>query len=82
MKYVRTAGYIWTNNKKNKYRDCKGIKYKPVLDKIRDYKRNWIQHVNRMPRNITHTDKKGQRKTIEETSGCVRPERVNEWPNP
>ena len=23
----------------------------PVLDKLLEYKRNWIQHVNRMPRN-------------------------------
>ena len=26
----------------------------PVLDKIQDYKRNWIQHVNRMPRKRLH----------------------------
>jgi hypothetical protein len=23
----------------------------PVLDKIHDYKKKWIQHINRMPRN-------------------------------
>jgi hypothetical protein len=23
----------------------------PILDKLLEYKRNWIQHVNRMPRN-------------------------------
>jgi hypothetical protein len=25
--------------------------YNPILDKLLEYKRNWIQHVNRMPRN-------------------------------
>jgi hypothetical protein len=34
----------------NKYRDCKR-NITPVLDKIQDYKRNLIQHVNGMPRN-------------------------------
>ena len=29
----------------------KGLKIPPVLDKLMEYKRNWIQHVNRMPRN-------------------------------
>jgi len=35
----------------NKYTKCKGIKKTPILDKLLEYKRNWIQHVNRMPRN-------------------------------
>jgi uncharacterized membrane protein len=26
-----------------------------VLDKMQDYRRNWIQHVNRMPCKFTHT---------------------------
>jgi hypothetical protein len=52
----RTAGYTWTDYKT--YRDCRRIKYNPVLDKIQDYKRNWTEHVNRMPCNITHADKK------------------------
>ena len=29
----------------------KDLKITPVLDKLLDYKRSWIQHVNRMPRN-------------------------------
>jgi hypothetical protein len=57
----------------------------PVLNKIQDYKRKWIlQHVNRMPRKrLPRLEKKENytRKTTEETSGCVRPERVNKWPN-
>jgi hypothetical protein len=51
MKYVRrTAGYTWTDYK-TKAQIAKELKRTPVLDKILEYKRNWIQHVNRMPRN-------------------------------
>jgi hypothetical protein len=28
----------------------KELKITPILDKLLEYKRNWIQHVNRMPR--------------------------------
>ena len=28
----------------------KELEITPVLDKLLEYKRNWIQHVNRMPR--------------------------------
>ena len=34
----------------NKFTHCKGIRNNTVLDKLLEYKRNWIQHVNRMPR--------------------------------
>jgi hypothetical protein len=51
MKYMRrTAGYIWTDNKIN-LQIAKELKITPNLDKLLEYKRNWIQHVNRMPRN-------------------------------
>jgi hypothetical protein len=51
MKYMwRTAGYIWTDYKTNT-KIAKELKITPILDKLLDYKRNWIQHVNRMPRN-------------------------------
>ena len=51
MKYMRiTAGYTWTDYKTNT-QIVKELKITPVLDKILEYKRNWIQHVNRMPRN-------------------------------
>jgi hypothetical protein len=30
---------------------AKELNITPVLDKMQDYKRNWIQHANRMPRN-------------------------------
>jgi hypothetical protein len=51
MKYMRrTAGYIWTDYK-TKAQIAKELKITPILDKLLEYKRNWIQHVNRMPRN-------------------------------
>jgi hypothetical protein len=51
MKYMRiTARYTWTDHKPNT-QIAKELNMTPVLDKIQDYKRNCIQHVNRMPRN-------------------------------
>ena len=51
MKYtIRTAGYTWTDYK-TKTQIAKELKITPVLDKLLEYKRNWIQHVNRMSRN-------------------------------
>jgi hypothetical protein len=50
MKYMRrTAGYTWTDYKTNLH-IAKELKKTPVLDKLLEYKRNWIQYVNRMPR--------------------------------
>jgi len=51
MKYMRrTVGNIWTDYKTNG-QIAKELKITPVLDKLLEYKRNWIQYVNRMPRN-------------------------------
>jgi hypothetical protein len=51
MKYMRRrAGYTWTDYKTNT-QITKELKMTPSLDKLLEYKRNWIQHVNRMPRN-------------------------------
>jgi hypothetical protein len=51
MKYMRrTVGYIWTDYKTNA-QIAKELKITPILDKLLEYKRNWIQHVNRMSRN-------------------------------
>jgi 3,4-dihydroxy-2-butanone 4-phosphate synthase len=42
MKYMRTtAGYICTDYKINT-ETAKGLNLTPVLDKIRDYRRNWV----------------------------------------
>ena len=51
MKYMRrTAGQTWTDYKTNT-QIAKELKITPILDKLLEYERNWIQHVNRMPRN-------------------------------
>jgi len=53
MKYVRrTAGYTWTDYKTNE-QIAKELKITSILNKLLEYKRRWIQHVNtrRMPRN-------------------------------
>jgi hypothetical protein len=51
MKYMRrTAKYIWTDYKTNA-QIAKELKITLILDKLLEYKRNWIQHVNRKPRN-------------------------------
>jgi len=50
MKCVRTTGYTWTDYKTNA-QIAKELKMKPILDKLLEYKRSWIKHVNRMPRN-------------------------------
>jgi len=46
----RTAGYTWTDYKTNG-QIAKELKITPNLDKLLEYKRSWIQHVNRKPRN-------------------------------
>jgi hypothetical protein len=81
---TRTVGYIWTDHKTNT-EIAKDLNITAVLDKSQDYKRKWMQHINRMPRNglpilkkkLHPKRQKEPRKAIEETSGCVRPERVN-----
>ena len=51
MKYMRiTAGYTWDRLQNNEH-IAKELKITPILDKLLEYKRSWIQHVNRMPRN-------------------------------
>ena len=50
MKYMRTAVYTWTDYKTN-IQIRKKLKITQILDKLLEYKRNWTQHINRMPRN-------------------------------
>ena len=52
IEYMRKiAGYTGTD-----YRTSKGmakeLNITQILDKIRDYKRNWLHHTNRLPRLI------------------------------
>jgi len=42
--------HTWTDYKTNA-QIAKELKKTPILDKLLEYKRSWIQHVNRMPRN-------------------------------
>ena len=66
MKYVRrTAGYTWTDYKTNLH-IAKELEITPVLEKPLEYNRNWIQHVNRMPRDklpriMKHNSQTGRR---------------------
>ena len=46
----RRAGYTWTDYKTNA-QIAKELKITPILDKLLENKRSWMQHVNRMPRN-------------------------------
>jgi hypothetical protein len=49
MKYMRrTAGYTATDCKTNT-QIAKELKITPILDKLLEYKRNWIQRVNKIP---------------------------------
>ena len=91
MQYIRkTAGYTWIDFKTNA-ETAKERNITPVLNKIQEYRRICLQHtrINRMPRNrlpriIKKLQIKKQKepgKTFKETSGCMRPERVNQWPN-
>ena len=89
MKYMRrTEGYIWTDYKTNA-QIAKELKITPILDKLLEYKRNWIQHVNRKPRNRlprvmkrnSSTGRRNHGRPLKETSWYVRRERVNKWPN-
>jgi len=68
---------------------AKEFKIPPILDKLLEYKRSWIQHVNRMPRNrlprvMKHycpTGRRNHGRLLKRLLGYVRPERVNKWPN-
>ena len=51
MKYMRrTAGYPRTDYKTNT-QIANELRITQILGILLEYKRNWIQHVNRMPRN-------------------------------
>jgi len=63
MKHMRrTTRYIWTHYKTNE-EIAKELKITPILDKLLEYKRNWIQRVNRnrLPRVMKHYCPTGRR---------------------
>jgi len=50
IKYVRKiTGITWTNYETNT-EIAKELNIAPVLGKIQDYRKNWVQNVNGMPR--------------------------------
>ena len=79
MKYIRKAEYTWTDYKTNT-EIAKELNTTPVLDKIQEYRRNWLQHINRnAPSQINVNTKtlqinrqKKLGETIKETSKCER----------
>jgi hypothetical protein len=51
MKHTRKRlGYTWKYYKTNT-EIANELNSTPVLDKIQEYRRNWLQHINRMPCN-------------------------------
>jgi hypothetical protein len=50
MKYVRETGYIWTDFETNT-EITKKINITPALDKTQKYRKKWLQHIHRIPRN-------------------------------
>ena len=56
----RTAGYTWTDYKTNA-QITKELKITPILDKLLENKRNWMQHVNRLPRVMKYYSATGRR---------------------
>jgi hypothetical protein len=87
MKLMRKAArYTWTDYKTNK-KTARELNITPVLDKILEYKRNWLQYINRMPCNRSPIKLNNYRPTGKRNQGTpskrlldVRPERVNKWP--
>jgi hypothetical protein len=71
----KTAKYIWRDHKTSE----KIFKVTSILDKIKSYKNDWIQHINRMPRsrlpNLTQYAPRGTRNHCrpQETPGRMRP---------
>jgi hypothetical protein len=61
----KRVGHTWTDHKTN-IKIPKELNIITVLDKIQGFKRKWVQHVNRMPRNkwpilIKNYTQKGKR---------------------
>jgi hypothetical protein len=53
MKYVyeKTSRIHWGRLYKKNTEITKELNITPVLDKIKEYRRNWLQNVNKMSRN-------------------------------
>jgi hypothetical protein len=79
----KVSGYTWTDKKNTKF--AKRINITPVLDKIQEYKRKCLQHINRMPRNRFPGNIKKLQKNRQEKPGKISrrviPKRSNKGPN-
>ena len=82
MKYMKTAGYSWTDYKINLH-IAKELEITPVLDKVLDTtcKQNVSRQTTQDNETLFPNWQKESWQTSEETSRYVRPERVNKWPN-
>ena len=79
MKYMRrTAGYTWTDYKTNLH-IANELEITPVLDKLLEYKRKWIQHVNRMPRDRLPRIMKHYSPTGRRNRGRPRKRHLDTW---
>jgi hypothetical protein len=69
MKYTRkTAGYTWTGYKINT-ESAKELNITTVLDKIQEYRRNWLERVNSVPPNKLPRVLKNHRTTGKRNQG-------------
>ena len=79
----KTVGYTCTDYKTNK-ETAKELNKTQVLDKIQEYRRNWLQHINRMPhdrllrklKNYRPTDRRNLERPLKRPR-CVRLEWIN-----
>jgi len=78
IKMRRTAGYFRTDYKTN-VQIAKELKITQILDKLLEYKRNWIQHVNRMPRNRLPRVMKGYSPTGSRNHGRLLKRLLDTW---
>jgi hypothetical protein len=51
MKYMRRRAGTTRTDYETNTQIAKELKITPILEKTLEYKKNWIQHVHRMPRN-------------------------------
>ena len=88
MKYMRiTAGYTW-DRLQNNCTNCKGFKNNTNFGQITGIqekldttcKQNASKQITQGNETLLSNRQKESWQTFEETSGYVRPERVNKWP--
>jgi hypothetical protein len=90
VKYTRiTAGYTWTDYRTNAD-IAKELNINSILDKIQEYRRNWLQYINRMSRdrvlsiikNYRSKDRRSQGRTLKRLLGEGDRNRSTSGPSP